>query len=40
MPAGDGVGEEEEEENRNHTFVRIKELLKNEDKVLQCFVEN
>lgn len=40
MPAGEGVAEEEEGENGNHTFVRFKELLKNEDKMLQCFVEN
>lgn len=40
MPAGEGVAEEEESENRNHAFVRFKELVKNEDKMLHCFVEN
>lgn len=40
MPAGDLVVEEEEGENRNHTFVRFKGLVKNEDKMLHCFVEN
>lgn len=40
MPSGEGVAEEEEGENRNHTFVIFKELVKNEDKMLHCFVEN
>lgn len=40
MPAGEGVAEEEEGENRKHIFVRFKGLVKNEDKMLQCFVEN
>lgn len=40
VPAGERVGEEEEGENRNHTFVRFKKLMKNENKILHCFVEN